>query len=69
MNNSDFTQGTLFKNIQDINNKMAEKLGLRVDLRRPNVATDMETDSQSDLLKQHEKKLEKFIQEINKAKD
>ena len=64
MDNNNFTAGSLFENIMKINEDMASKLKVKVDLRRKQLCGDDQANSLQDLNKQYEKKLEKYILEF-----
>lgn len=62
MDYSNFTDGTIFDNIMKINDRMTEKLKMRIDIRTDQIlVADDESGEKIDAIKQQEEKLDGYI--------
>ena len=62
MDYSNFTDGTIFDTIMKINDKMTQKLKMRIDLRTETIlVADENTGEKVDAVKQQEEKLDGYI--------
>ena len=62
MDYSNFTDGTIFDTIMKINDKMTQKLKMRIDLRTETIlVADENTGEKVDAIKQQEEKLDGYI--------
>ena len=61
---ADFTNGTLFKKIIEINKQMTEKLETRIDLRMENNQPAEDDAEKEDQMKMVQEKLDRYVQEF-----